>query len=313
MPTGPTREVGADVTVVIPVRNRPQVLARALRSVAAQTVRPREVIVIDDASTDETGDVAREAGVTVLVNETKQGSGPSRNRGIEAATTRWIAFLDSDDEWFPEHLETLLGAADGHVLVTSVALDSDGMVRGNLAGRDVPVDPRRCFVPDNVVVTTATLIDRETAVSVGMFRALPRAQDLDLWVRLLERGSGVALGRPTVRYQTRGEWTTVESDSRDRVSVDRILEDYASRPWMTRSLRDGVRGRMAWDYLRLALHERRWADAARHSLWLGLHPAGLPSVVRMLALRRNGRQAAVTVRDHQPASAGAVTNPTSNR
>jgi glycosyltransferase involved in cell wall biosynthesis len=280
----------ADVTVVIPVRNRPDVLARALKSVAAQTIAPREVIVIDDASTDHTRSVAVEAGATVLANEEKLGSGPSRNRGIAAAATRWVAFLDSDDEWHPQHLETVLAASNGHVLITSVALDSDGVIRGNLAARTVSVDPRRCFVPDNVVVTTATMVDRQTALDVGLFRALPRAQDLDLWVRILERGTGIALPHPTVTYQTRGEWTTVESDARDRESVQQILDDYAGRPWMKRSLREGVLGRMAWDYLRLAAHERRWMDVTKHASWLAVHPAGLPSVLRMLALRRRGRQ-----------------------
>lgn len=283
-------ESTVDVTVVIPVRNRPQVLARALRSVAAQTVRPSAVIVVDDASTDETPDVARAAGVTVLVNDSQLGSGPSRNRGIEAATTRWIAFLDSDDEWYPEHLEKVLAASDGQVLVTAPALDSDGVIRGNLSGKPIALSPRRCFVPDNAVVTTATLLDRAAAVEAGLFRALPRAQDLDLWVRVLERGTGTALAEPTVTYHTRGVWTTVESDAKDRESVLRILDDYAARPWMTRSVRDGVLGRMAWDYLRLAMHEGRRRDALTHAVWFAGHPAALPVLAQALLLRRAGRR-----------------------
>jgi hypothetical protein len=93
-----------------------------------------------------------------------------------------------------------------------------------------------------------------------------------------------------VTYYTRGEWTTVESDARDRDSVLQVLDDYASRAWMTRGVRDGVLGRMAWDYLRLAMHEGRWADAGKNAGWLALHPAAIPSVVRMLGLRRKGRQ-----------------------
>jgi glycosyltransferase involved in cell wall biosynthesis len=280
----------ADVTVVIPVRNRPEVLLRALASVKAQTISPLEIIIVDDASTDNTCEVALAAGVTVLMNDRQLGSGPSRNKAIEAAGTRWIAFLDSDDEWFPDHLETVLAASEGQVLVTSVARDSDGGLRGNLAGEVVVCSPQRCLVPDNIVVTTATLIDRQAALDAGLFRALPRAQDLDLWVRILEIGGGVALARPTVTYHILSEWTTVESDSRDRDSVLRILDDYAERPWMTRSVREGVLGRMRWDYFRLALHERRWADAIRQAAWLGVHPAAWPALFRTLTLRRRGRR-----------------------
>src|SRR4051812_3635959 len=109
-----------DVTVVIPARNRAHVLLRALASVKAQAAPPKEVIVVDDASSDGTAEVAEAFGARVLKHPTSLGAGQARNSGIVAAETTWVAFLDSDDEWLPDHLQTVLAALDGHVFGTSV-------------------------------------------------------------------------------------------------------------------------------------------------------------------------------------------------
>lgn len=286
-------DVAVDVTVVIPARNRAHVLARALESVAAQTRRPSKVIVVDDASEDATATVARSAGAVVLTNASRTGSGPSRNRAIVAADSRWVAFLDSDDVWRPGHLEAVLRAAQGQVLVTAPAVDSEGRLRGNVTGRPLVLTPQRCFVPDNAVVTSGTIVDRTAVLEVGMFRSLARAQDLDLWIRLLERGEGRALAEPTVGYATRGRWTTEQSDQENRDPVLQILADYADRPWMTRRVRDGLLARMQWDAMRRAVHERRLADGVRLAAWFPPRPHVLPVLAHTLVLRHRGRTASL--------------------
>src|SRR3954452_17493718 len=96
------------VSVVIPASRRPDLVRRAVASALAQRpVPPAEVIVVDDASGDDTAEVARQAGATVIVNPEDLGAGATRNAGIEAASRPWIALLDSDDEWLPEHLGRL--------------------------------------------------------------------------------------------------------------------------------------------------------------------------------------------------------------
>ena len=116
----------ADVTVVVPAMNRSGLIGRALASVHAQTTRPARIIVVDDASDDGTGDAARAAGAEVLEMSERSGSGPARNTGIRAATTEWVAFLDSDDEWLPRHLQTVLGHARGHDLASTAAMSTSG-------------------------------------------------------------------------------------------------------------------------------------------------------------------------------------------
>ena len=111
----------AQVSVVIPAHDVAPWVEAALASVAAQTRRPAEVVVVDDASADATADAAgrafdahlRPAGVEGRVVAGRFGNaGPARNAGVAAAAggSRWIAFLDADDVWYPEHLATALGA-----------------------------------------------------------------------------------------------------------------------------------------------------------------------------------------------------------
>lgn len=105
------------IGVVIPVRNQARFLDEALDSVDAQTVATAQVVVVDDHSTDGSGDVARARGATVVLNP---GSGvvTARNRGAAELTTDLIAFLDGDDLFTPTHHEELLSAmAGGHASV----------------------------------------------------------------------------------------------------------------------------------------------------------------------------------------------------
>lgn len=103
----------AAVSVVMPVFNAAKTVARALDSVFTQTVPPREVIVVDDASTDRTRDVLAAyapRGLKILSHESNAGAAAARNRGAAAASGAWIAFIDSDDLWHPTKLETQLAA-----------------------------------------------------------------------------------------------------------------------------------------------------------------------------------------------------------
>jgi glycosyltransferase involved in cell wall biosynthesis len=101
------------VSVVIPTYNRSQRVNTALESALAQTYADLEVIVVDDGSTDGTGEtiqqlIRRQDGQHKPIRyffQANQGPSVARNKGIEQARGEWIAFLDSDDVWFPEKLE----------------------------------------------------------------------------------------------------------------------------------------------------------------------------------------------------------------
>lgn len=100
-------------SVIIPTRNRRPLLEAALQSVWAQEQQPREVIVVDDGSTDDTAQFLGTIRDRVKVLTTNAGSpGAARNAGARIAAGAYVAFLDSDDQWFPWTLATLAAAVD---------------------------------------------------------------------------------------------------------------------------------------------------------------------------------------------------------
>jgi len=102
------------VTVVIPAYDRAHLLGRAIDSVLGQTLTPAAVIVVDDGSVDDTKAVVQAYGDEVrYVWQLNAGGAAARNHGVELAETEWVAFLDSDDLWLPNHLELLAEAVEG--------------------------------------------------------------------------------------------------------------------------------------------------------------------------------------------------------
>lgn len=124
-----------DCTVVIPTHDRRALLARAVASVAAQRCRPAAIIVVDDASREPVAAADLPAGgvpVTVLRNASGRGGARARNRGLLAARTAVVAFLDDDDAWDPSALERHLQAlaADPAAVASVIGrrVDRDGRV-----------------------------------------------------------------------------------------------------------------------------------------------------------------------------------------
>jgi glycosyltransferase involved in cell wall biosynthesis len=99
----------SNISVVIPLFNKAPHIASTLESVLRQSVAPREIIVVDDGSTDGGGRIVetfRKDGVRLITQE-NAGVSAARNAGVQAASGEYVAFLDADDEWLPTHVETL--------------------------------------------------------------------------------------------------------------------------------------------------------------------------------------------------------------
>ncbi len=95
-----------DVSVIIPTYNRARLVGEAIESVLHQTRPPREIIVVDDGSTDDTRDVLASFGDWITtIHQDNQGVGRARNKALEMARGRYLAFLDSDDLWMEQKLE----------------------------------------------------------------------------------------------------------------------------------------------------------------------------------------------------------------
>ncbi|MEH2458129.1 glycosyltransferase family 2 protein [Nostoc sp.] len=103
-----------EVSVIIPAYNTSAYISRTIESALGQTLKNIEIIVVDDASTDNTLEVARsfvDQRLKIFVNHQNQGAGGTRNRALKEAKGKWIAVLDSDDWYAPERLEKLLQVA----------------------------------------------------------------------------------------------------------------------------------------------------------------------------------------------------------
>lgn len=124
------------VSVVVPLYNKAKYVRRALDSIAAQTLPPAEVIVVDDGSTDE-GPAVVESYTRLpvrLIRQQNAGPGAARNRGIASASGDLIAFLDADDEWLPEYLET---GVQRFAMEPGAALVTTGMWESSSEAQDI--------------------------------------------------------------------------------------------------------------------------------------------------------------------------------
>lgn len=169
-----------DVSVVIPVRDCAAYIEAAVASALAQTVPPREVIVVDNGSTDASAALAAAFGAPVTVLEQlPAGNAPAaRNAGVRHATGAALAFLDADDTWSPARLERgleALGEAD-LVFGRVEELHSPELT----AAQRAALPPARGVVPGRVITTL--LVARATFDRVGPFDEDLRAADFLDWL-----------------------------------------------------------------------------------------------------------------------------------
>lgn len=180
-------------SVVVPTYNRRGLLERALESVFAQTLADFELIVIDDRSTDDTVEWLRanaDPRLSVLINQGRKGASAARNVGVRAAKSEWIAFLDSDDWWYPRKLEEFRAAL---MRDPTIGLwysgcrhvdDRGNPLRELRDGFTGDHRPRlRRLNPIHALPAVATR--RDLLLAVGLFdESLPARQDMDLYFRL---------------------------------------------------------------------------------------------------------------------------------
>ncbi len=197
---------GMKVDVVIPAYNAARYIGDTLRSVLAQTLPPARVIVVNDGSTDDTADLARQlaadhAGVVevLVVDQPNAGQSVARNAGIGHGVSPFVAFLDADDLWHPKKLELQMALFrsdedDGLGLVycgTSAIDANSGPTLPTSAKRPMPAG----MIFDTLLhgnfingSASAAVVRRECLDTLGMFDPDLRAvEDWDLWLRISER------------------------------------------------------------------------------------------------------------------------------
>jgi glycosyltransferase involved in cell wall biosynthesis len=191
------------LTAIVPVHNGRAFLQDAIESIRAQTLPVDELIVVDDASTDDSADIARALGATVIRFDSNRGPSAARNAALAAATGDLVAFLDADDTWYPRHCELLFGILDQHPSVALVAsrtqLVSPSDERPGSPPLNEPFDALPYLIRDNFVTQSAVMARRGTIIACGGYDERMRfSEDYELWLRLAMDHAFVHLRTVTV-------------------------------------------------------------------------------------------------------------------
>ena len=184
------------VSIVIPTFNHAPLLNRALESVRQQTYPNWEAIVVNNFSTDNTIEVIetfKDSRIR-LINFSNNGViAASRNQGINAASGKYIAFLDSDDKWYPTKLEKCVDAAQtGAQLIChgELWINTDSSTRAVMYGPVKNAKFKKLLFRGNCISTSATFIQTSLLRSVHGFdesAEIVTAEDYELWLRLAEQ------------------------------------------------------------------------------------------------------------------------------
>ncbi len=230
------------VTAIVPTCERPVMLERALRSIAAQEFPPEEIIVVDDGERNHAPVFLRTleqcglSGTRVVANSRAKGASGARNTGAALASGELLAFLDDDDEWLPAYLSQAVGGLDWSeldVVCTDLLCQFDDGVDRLAKSAPDHLAPE-LFLTRNPGLGGSNLIIRRVLYSeIGGFdESLPAAEDMDFGIRLSQRG-GVSYERLPKRlvrhYEHNGPKLTKANSDAIRAGVGRFYELHAHR------------------------------------------------------------------------------------
>ena len=253
-----TRSDFADVSIVITCFNYGQYVSAAVESALGQSVKPKEVIVIDDGSTDDSIQVVSRFGDRVqLFTKPNTGVVDTKNMGLDFAVGRWVIFLDADDVLDRTYVEKTTSAAI-HYGADLVYTDLNffGAQSGRVSSRRYS----RLALARNNYIHNSALMERTLVRRVGGYKTAMSAgfEDWELYITLAEHGArGRRVAEPLLLYRRHAE---------------------AGRDASAISLRRG---------LVQTIRELHPASYTRRRRWIGLGLAGMVSPFRRLAARRS--------------------------
>jgi glycosyltransferase involved in cell wall biosynthesis len=303
------------VSVVVPTRDRTTWLSTTLRTVLWQRGVELEVIVVDDASSDETGATVRafaDDRITLLRHLAPLGVSRSRNDGVEHATGEWLAFVDDDDVWAPEKLRRQVSASESAgsrwVYVGCVNVDEQLRIIG---GAPPPaVDAVSALVTRYNVVPgggSNVIVRRDLFERVGPFDPrLTNGEDWEMWIRLANVEPPACVAEPLLGYRVHGANASLDIrailagvaliERKHGTQVDRgVLHRWIAESCLrtgrrvaalghfARAALDGQAGEVGGDLMRiverrvgLASHRRRTSDGV--SDWMASARAWLAEI-----------------------------------
>jgi glycosyltransferase involved in cell wall biosynthesis len=264
------------VSVVIPTYNRAEMLRATLESVLAQTVPVREIVVVDDGSTDHTpkvvGDLAEAGAPVVYLREPHENKrGPARNRGAEATSAPLVAFLDSDDLWKPHRLERQLEALEksphaGFAFCNVHRFDEGGLIN-SLPCLHPSADYNGRILGDMLeeplAVSSTLLVRREVFDRAGGFADLRMNEDYEFSLRLAAACEASYVPEVLVLMREHGGRTSRSDRELPLLDYVRIVEGFLDRyPDLPPEVRARGRRGLANVHLKLARLYLEYGDRA---------------------------------------------------
>ena len=219
------------ISVVIPTFNRRDYLARAIESVMSQSFSAMECIVVDDGSTDGTAQWLHDTYPEVIcVTQSQQGVSAARNHGIRLAKGDWIAFLDSDDAWYPDKLASQVNALSASPSSMLCHTNEHWYRHGKrvnpmkkhtkLGGSIFQACLDLCLISPSSV-----LINKDFLRNIGGFNEqMPACEDYDLWLRITAQHSVLYLEQPlTIKYGGHADQLSQAHWGMDRFRIQSLI------------------------------------------------------------------------------------------
>lgn len=250
----------SEISVVIPLYNKAAEIERTLRSVMGQSVQPREIIVVDDGSTDGSGDIVERMASPLLrlVRQPNAGVSAARNKAISLASGRWVALLDGDDRWSEDYLLTmaqLIGRYPDCGAYGSAFYVDNG---GELVVADTPksegvVDFFEESMHRYVLIPSAAILRRDLVVELGGFpEGMRMGEDQYLWTKIARVAAVAFSPAPKVVYSRaasnrsasifRPEQTKFSLEDLYDANASAISNEYVARVALGKALVESVRG-----------------------------------------------------------------------
>ena len=272
------------VSVLMPVYNAERYVGEAVRSILAQTFSDFEFIVIDDGSTDRSGELLSALAAADrrirLIRRPNTGYLRALNEGLGYCSGEFVARMDADDVSLPERFERQIGYLREHPECLVVG---SGMLRMDADGDPICEEPMptaheeieaRLLKGLGALPHPSAMIRREAIVAAGGYReAYYGAEDHDLWLRLAERGRLANLPEPLVKCRIHPEnFTFVNEDRTRRVLAGSVADAYRRRGQAcpNRPLAElspalaGIDRSRAWT--RSAIYAGHYRTARKHAL-----------------------------------------------
>lgn len=270
-------------TVIIPTYNRADLIGRPIESVQAQTFPSWELIIVDDGSTDNTGQVVKSYTDSRIhyIFQPRQERSAARNTGIEHARGQYICFLDSDDYYLPQHLESFYKKIEQENFPVAVLYcDTYEDLNGRLLRHETPSVEARNAVEWVVQVTLGaprTCVHRAVLEKHKFNPAVTVSEDVDLWVRALKEFPLIYHQACTVVFVSH-EGRTVgignESSFKAHIAVAKRIFSEDAGGFISRKVQKQVLSRL---WFRLAQHyihvnrKRQAVFSLLHSLVIDIH------------------------------------------